>query len=794
MTTLTLGTSGNYTWYLDYTLTQSTPLNQSTIAYTLRIHRNVSAASGAFWGTPARSFNVTLDGASDTESFSSVDFRVAADINFTSGSVVITHNADGTRSPASVSASVSGSYVSAGFPVPTSVGTPTISLPTIPRAATSITRSGSTETGSATTLTISPLVSTFYYVLKYKSPLTGAWTLIGAAGGIVGSSWPYSTTIAHGEIPNATSGTVDFQVTTLDSSGGTQIGTAVETGFTYTVPASVLPVAGAVTWTEGAGTAGLSTLTNSAAVFCQGWSKLMPTFSSTAGTGASVSSAVATASGVSGNTTSGVAFANVITTQGVSSTFVATVTDSRGRTDTESGTISPSVHRWSLPTANAGTIVATPTGGTQTLALSGATATSTSFYLSGSQRNVLETRLGYRDITTAGAWTYGSWTAQSLSADDATDNAWAPGAAQTVATALDPTHEYEVTLQVRDIFGLNAVNYSNGLTYIASSLIVGAQDVLMSFDGNSAVGIKKIPVNGVLDIGGTAYQDRGSGARRLLDTDDLKASPDIQTFSASGTWTKPAGAVMCEVIVISGGGGGGSGRRGASGAGRGGGCGGGGGGFSRLTISASALGATESVTIGAGGTGGPATTVDNTDGTIGGVGGTSSFGSHVSIIGGSGGPRGILGTSGGGAGARSGTTPGAAGGGSSITGTAGSAATTTNTVGGGGAGGGLTTGNVSHSGGSGGVFSPIASSFVGGAAGTNNGGAGGSGATPSIVYAAGGGGGGGGAGVSGGGAGGAGGAGVRGGGGGGGGASLNGSNSGAGGDGGSGYVAVVTYF
>lgn len=789
MTTLTLGTAGNYTWYLDYTLTQSIPNNQSTIAYTLRIHRNVSAVNGAWWGTPARSFNVTVDGASDTESFSSVDFRVAADINFTSGSVVITHNADGTRSAASVSAAVTGSYVSAGFPVPTTLSGLSISLPTIPRAATSITRSASTETGTATTLTISPVVPTFYYVLKYKSPLTGTWTLIGASGGIVGSSWPYSTTVAHAEIPNATSGNIEFQVTTLQTSGGTQIGTAVETGFTYTVPASVVPVAGAVTWTEGATTTGLSTLTNSAAVFCQGWSKLIPTFSSTAGTGASVSSAVATAAGVTGTTSSGVAFANVITTQGVGSTFVATVTDSRGRADTESGTVSPSVHRWSLPTANAGTIVATPTGVTQTLALSGATATSTSFYLSGSQRNVLQTRLGYRDITTAGAWTYGSWTAQSLSSLDATDNVWAPGTAQTIATGLDPTHEYEVTLQVRDIFGLNSVNYSNGLTYVASSFIVSAQNVLMAFDGNDAVGIKKIPVNGALDVGGTIYQDRGSSLR-VLDTGDLKPSPDIQTFAASGTWTKPAGAVLLDVIVISGGAGGGSGRRGATATGRSGGGGGGSGGLSRFQIPASAAGATEVVTVGAGGNGGAARTANDSDGFPGSVGNGSSFGSLLVVGGAVQGSGGSATTGAGGAGSRFGSTSGGSGGIGSPSG--GSAPTTTaNSVGAGGGGGGITSANVASAGGNGGVFTPNSNTLTGPAGGVTPGGAGGAAATPSNPFSGGNGGGGGAGGT---GAGGAGGAGARGGGGGGGAGSLNGFNSGAGGRGGDGYVVVITYF
>lgn len=139
MSTLTLQTVGNYTWYLDYTLTQSTQNNQSTIAYTLRAHRNVAAIYGAFWGTPARSFNVTLDGHSDTEGFTSVDFGAHADIDFTTGSVVIDHNPDGTHAAVAVYASSSGTGVSTGFPVPATYGYAaghtglTIALPTIQR-------------------------------------------------------------------------------------------------------------------------------------------------------------------------------------------------------------------------------------------------------------------------------------------------------------------------------------------------------------------------------------------------------------------------------------------------------------------------------------------------------------------------------------------------------------------------------------------------------------------------------------------------------------------------------------
>jgi len=92
----------------------------------------------------------------------------------------------------------------------------------------------------------------------------------------------------------------------------------------------------------------------------------------------------------------------------------------------------------------------------------------------------------------------------------------------------------------------------------------------------------------------------------------------IQTFTASGTWTKPAGCRAAHIKLVGGGGSGGNGTAGATGAG--------GGGYSETFIT-SGLGATETVTIGAGGTA-------VTNGNNGNTGGTTSFGAHCSATGG----------------------------------------------------------------------------------------------------------------------------------------------------------------
>ena len=94
----------------------------------------------------------------------------------------------------------------------------------------------------------------------------------------------------------------------------------------------------------------------------------------------------------------------------------------------------------------------------------------------------------------------------------------------------------------------------------------------------------------------------------VLDGRDIYT--DTQTFTSSGTWTKPSGAILCVVELI---GGGAAGQAGSTTVG---GNSGAGGEYVTMTVAASNVGATETITIGAGGVANSGTGGDTSFGTV----------------------------------------------------------------------------------------------------------------------------------------------------------------------------------
>lgn len=148
-------------------------------------------------------------------------------------------------------------------------------------------------------------------------------------------------------------------------------------------------------------------------------------------------------------------------------------------------------------------------------------------------------------------------------------------------------------------------------------------------------------VTGNLAVGNLA-SGTGASATTFWRGDGTWVTPatgDFQEFNASGTWTKPSGFAADSYVLIEVWGGGGSGARGASFATNiaagGGAC------YMCVWKKLSALGSTETVTIGAGGA------ATNTTG-AGNNGGNTTFGTHITGYGGKAGATGNSQSNGGG--------------------------------------------------------------------------------------------------------------------------------------------------
>lgn len=177
--------------------------------------------------------------------------------------------------------------------------------------------------------------------------------------------------------------------------------------------------------------------------------------------------------------------------------------------------------------------------------------------------------------------------------------------------------------------------YGSGLEIQFKATADNSGAVTINVDGKGVKNLEKMVAgtSTALATGdiknGVIYVARYDGTRFQLQTGGATAIVSVKTqqFSASGTYTPSAGMVYCVVELVGGGGGGGGVTNGGNYIGGGGGAGG----YSRETLTAATIGASQTVTIGAAGTAG------NTSGSDGGAGGTTSLGALLQATGGAGG-------------------------------------------------------------------------------------------------------------------------------------------------------------
>lgn len=149
-------------------------------------------------------------------------------------------------------------------------------------------------------------------------------------------------------------------------------------------------------------------------------------------------------------------------------------------------------------------------------------------------------------------------------------------------------------------------------------------DVPTSFVTNSGIAVPAAHILNVLGVNGVTTAGAGNTVTVTGTNGPLELLVSSQTFTSSGSYVPTSGTAFA-IIECQGGGGGGGGSTFVAAAG------GGAGGYAKALYSAVQLGASQTVTIGAGGSGGAAGFND------GAQGGTTSVGALISATGGFGG-------------------------------------------------------------------------------------------------------------------------------------------------------------
>lgn len=309
---------------LNWTASQSITNNTSTVSWSL-------VGSGSFSGwVQVSEIRVTINGSQQYYRSSSNHTQCYNGTQLASGSLTISHAADGTKSfSITVEAGIYQWAINCS-------GSGSFTLNTIPRASSisSVTSSVTVDGSNSVTVNISRNSTAFTHKVKfafgsYSQEYTG-----------VATSKSYAPPMTWlNAIPNATSGTATVTVTTYN--GSTQIGSAVSKNFTVNVPSSVVPTLGTFS-----ATIVNNTVPSSWGIYVQDKSQCKLQISNASGAYSSTIKAYSIKQGSTTlSTSSSVTTPVLAVTGGI--TYTATITDSRGRT--ASKTVSIQVYAYVPP-------------------------------------------------------------------------------------------------------------------------------------------------------------------------------------------------------------------------------------------------------------------------------------------------------------------------------------------------------------------------------------------------------------------------------------------------------------
>ena len=439
---ITTGTKEGRSVTLSWTLSsQDISNNTSTIAWTLK-----GSGSGSGW-VMSGGFKAVINGTTVYSTSTDNHIQLYNGTVVASGSLKISHNADGTKS---FKLSCEAGVYSYAVNVSAS-GTHTLN--TIPRASS--VSATSVNMGSATTISISRASSSFTHTLTYSfGSATGTITTKTTSTSV---SWTPALALAS-QIPSTTSGTCTITCDTYN--GSTKIGTKTCT-LTLTVPSSVKPTISGLT----ANRIDVD-VPSTWGIYVQSKSKATLTINGAAGSyGSTIKSYSISGGGYSG--TSSTLTTGFLNSSGTI-TFTATVTDSRGRTSA-AATVSITVVAYSVPSFSSYSSQRCNSSGAISDDGTYIKATVSYNFASCSSKNAVTRSTYYRVAGTS------TWTNASASFNSGTAFTFGGGKISTETS-------YEVRYELTDAF-----------TTISITDIVSTASVVMDFkSGGKGVAIGKV--------------------------------------------------------------------------------------------------------------------------------------------------------------------------------------------------------------------------------------------------------------------------------------------------------------
>lgn len=324
---------------LNWTATQSTENNKSTISWEL-----VGSGSSTGWVVVSE-LRVTIDGSEVYYRSHDNHTNCYQGTKLASGTKTISHASDGTKSfTIKVEAGIYNWAINCS-------GSKTFTLNTIARAS-SITSAADKTLGNTCSVKWTPTSSSFRYKLKF---VLGSWEkTTDVISPNTTSSYTYTGYTLPLEVANqlskATKGTMSVLLYTYN--GSTQIGSASSKTFTVTVPSNIKPSINSVS----------ATLVNSNSVI-DGWGIAVAGYTKvkvTAAASGSYSSSISsfTISGGYSTTQNGTSLAytgGVISSSG-SKTFTVVAKDSRGRSSDSKSATAITFYAYSKPTVSSFTV------------------------------------------------------------------------------------------------------------------------------------------------------------------------------------------------------------------------------------------------------------------------------------------------------------------------------------------------------------------------------------------------------------------------------------------------------